>query len=327
MKARLKEFFAKHIVLMYAMSMAASWAWGTSLVVGMQIAQTRGTIPFIIWAVANSLSLPLFGFIAFKIKNLDAIMKTKPILLFTTGVQCFCLWIQMNAIYEILIKYNIAGDFGAKFVAIAIAVFFLFGLYKNGLMRNVSTDQPIWSICYIGMVAIAIIGFASGSGFQSIPMVNSDADINWALYTAIVLFSGPLMDIQNWQLARKVYAEKRMHSYLLAGILFAVYMVLVYVLAYQQFNRAMDVIMVLVIVCVATSTINNAIVGVQEIAGRKVGFCIAGICIASWQIVIPMGVMGLWLTMGTARIYVSAACIATALLMSWRQRKMLSNGR
>lgn len=321
MKANLKEFFAKHIVLMYAMSMAASWAWGTSLVVGMQIAQERGTIPFIIWAVANSLSLPLFGYIAFKIKYLDAVMKTKPLLLFTTAVQCFCLWIQMNAIYEILVKYGIAGEIVAKCVAIGIATVFLFGLYKDGLMRNVSTDQPIWSICYIGMVAIAIIGFASGSGFHHIPMVNSDADISWAFYTAVVLFSGPLMDIQNWQLARKVYAEKKMNSYYLAGILFAVYMVLVYVLAYQQFNRAMDIIMVLVIVCVATSTINNAIVGVQEIAGRKVGFGIAALCIASWQIVIPMGVMGLWLTMGTARIYVSIACIAAAMVMSYRKWK------
>lgn len=307
-------------ILYYAMSMAASWAWGTSLIVGMQISQERGTIPFIIWAVANSLSLPLFGFIAFKIKNLDSIMKSKPVMLFTTAVQCFCLWIQMNAIYEILTKYNITNDFVGKAVAIVIALVFLFGLYKNGLMRNVSTDQPIWSICYIGMVAIAIIGFVSGSGFKDIPLVNSGEDISWALYTCIVLFSGPIMDIQNWQLARKVYAEKRMKSYYLAGILFAVYMVLVYVLSYLQFNRVMDVIMVLVIVCVATSTINNAIVGVQEIAGRKVGFVIAGLCIVLWQVVIPLGVMGLWLTMGTARIYVSIACIAVALIMSYKQK-------
>lgn len=317
----IREFFKKHVLLYYAMSMAASWAWGTSLIVGMQITQERGIIPFVIWAIANSLSLPLFGFIAFKIKNLDAVMKTKPILLFTTAVQCFCLWIQMNAIYEILTKYNIAGEVVAKGIAIAIAVIFLFGLYNNGLMRNVSTDQPIWSICYIGMVVIAIIGFAAGSGFQNIPLVNSSADISWALYTCIVLFSGPLMDIQNWQLARKVYEEKRMKSYYLAGILFAVYMALVFLLAWLQFNRAMDIIMVVVIICVATSTINNAIVGVQEIAGKKVGFTIAGLCILLWQVVIPMGVMGLWLTMGTARIYVSIVCIGVAMIMSYMQHK------
>lgn len=308
-------------LLYYAMSMAASWAWGTSLITGMQIVQGRGLLPYIIWAVANSLSLPLFGYIAFKIKNLDGIMKTKPVMLFTTAVQCFCLWIQMNAIYEILIKHNIAGETVAKTIAILIAVIFLFALFKNGLMRNVSTDQPIWLTCYVGMLIIAVIGFVAGTGFQNISMVNSSGDISWALYTCIVLFSGPLMDIQNWQLARKVYAEKRMRAYSLAGILFAFYMVLVVVLGCLQFNRAMDIIMVLVVICVATSTINNAIVGVQEIAGRKVGFVIAGLCIALWQIVIPMGVMGLWLTMGTARIYVSILCIGSALIMSYRQTK------
>lgn len=316
----IKDFFSRHMLFYYAMSMAASWAWGTSLVVGMGIVQDRGIIPFVIWAIANSLSLPLFGYIAFKIPKLNDIMKTKPIMLFTTAVQCFCLWIQMNAIYEILTKYNIAGALVAKIIAIAIAVVFLFGLFKNGLMRNVSTDQPIWSVCYIGMVIIAIIGFLSGKGFQSIPLVNSSEDISWALYTCIVLFSGPLMDIQNWQLARKVYAEKRMKSYYLAGILFAIYMALVFVLAYLNFNRAMDIIMVLVITCVATSTINNAIVGVQEIAGRKVGFAIAAVCIAAWQIVIPMGVMGLWLTMGTARIYVSIACIVAGLTLNYIEK-------
>lgn len=324
MKTKSKNFFARHMILFYAMSMAASWAWGTSLVTGMQIVQTRGLVPYIIWAVANSLSLPLFGFIAFKLPKLNDILKTKPVLLFTTAVQCFCLWIQMNAIYEILIKYNIAGQTVAKATSIGIAVLFLFALFKNGLMRNVSTDQPIWTICYIGMIAIAIIGFASGTGFQNIPMVNSNGDISWALYTCIVLFSGPLMDIQNWQLARKVYAEKRMASYYLAGVLFAIYMVLVAVLGMLQFNRAMDIIMVLVIICVATSTINNAIVGVQEIAGRKVGFGIGALCIASWQIVIPMGVMGLWLTMGTARIYVSIVCIVVGFIWHHIEKKRKS---
>ena len=110
-------------------------------------------------------------------------------------------------------------------------------------------------------------------------------------------------------------------SYYVAGVLFAIYMVLVFVLAYLNFNRAMDIIMVLVIICVATSTINNAIVGVQEIAGRKVGFVIGGVCIAAWQIVIPMGVMGLWLTMGTARIYVSIACIVAGFIWHYIERR------
>ena len=48
----------KNSTFFYAMSLAASWAWGTSLVVGMETVQTKGFIPFLIWAIANSLAIP-----------------------------------------------------------------------------------------------------------------------------------------------------------------------------------------------------------------------------------------------------------------------------
>lgn len=46
------------------MSAAASWAWGTSLTVGMEIAQQKGLMAWSIWAVANVLTLVLFGELA-----------------------------------------------------------------------------------------------------------------------------------------------------------------------------------------------------------------------------------------------------------------------
>ena len=42
-------------------SIAISWAWGTSLILGMQIAQTKGVGAFLLWAAANCLTLVLFG--------------------------------------------------------------------------------------------------------------------------------------------------------------------------------------------------------------------------------------------------------------------------
>lgn len=306
---KITQIFEKHPKFHYAMSLCASWAWGTSMVVGMEIVQTRGIITFLIWAIANSLALPLFGWLSFKIPHMSDLVKSKPVLLFQTGVECFCLWIQMNAIYQYLVKFGITGDTGGKVVAIAIAIFFLFILSNNGTMRNVFSDQPIWTACYLGLFAILILGFANGLNTIPLAMLNSSADINWALYTSVVLFSGPFMDLQGWTVAEKIKKEDRMGAYNIAGLLFAGYMAIVFVLASLEFNGLMSAIMALVITCVATSTINDAIVGVQRIAGKKVGIGIAAVCIAAWQIVIPMGVMGLWLTMGTCRIYVTGALI------------------
>ena len=42
-------------------SAAASWAWGTSLIVGMEIAQTKGLAAWGIWVTANAATLAVFG--------------------------------------------------------------------------------------------------------------------------------------------------------------------------------------------------------------------------------------------------------------------------
>lgn len=43
------------------LSIAFSWAWASSLVIGQSIAIERGIVPFLIWAIANALTLGLFG--------------------------------------------------------------------------------------------------------------------------------------------------------------------------------------------------------------------------------------------------------------------------
>ena len=42
----MKKIIKKDSMFFYAMWLAASWAWGTSLVAGMEIVQTKGIIPF-----------------------------------------------------------------------------------------------------------------------------------------------------------------------------------------------------------------------------------------------------------------------------------------
>ena len=314
----IKEKLGEHATFLYAMSLAASWAWGTSLVVGMGIVQSRGIIPFVIWGIANSLAMPLFGYLAFRIPYFDKIMQTKPVVLFQSVVQIFALWIQMNAIYEI--TAGMIGSTGATILALGIAVLFLIIMYTNGIWRGVVLDQPIWTLCYVAMFVIAVGGFVMGQDSREIVMLNETGDIGWALYTCLVLFCGPLMNLPFWQVARKIRDEGRMKAFNLSGVLFAAYLVLVYVLAQFDFVPFMNVLLTLTVCCVSISTIDNAIVGLQEFAGRKVGFVVAALAIASWPIVIPAGVMNLWLTMGTARIWVTVACLAVCAFMCIRKK-------
>ena len=46
------------------MSIAATWAGVGSLMVGMQMAQTFGIVPFLLWALGNTLACIVFGVFA-----------------------------------------------------------------------------------------------------------------------------------------------------------------------------------------------------------------------------------------------------------------------
>ena len=305
----------------YAMSLAASWAWGTSLVVGMHTIQEKGIIPFLIWAIANSLALPLFGFIAYRIPNLSKVVNSKIVTFFTTIVMVFCLWIQMNAIYQYLNNLNFITDIASKIISIAIMIFMVIALYKDGLVKSIFIDNPLWFLCYALLFVLLILGFVFQVERYSLVSVVNQKEISWALNSCIILFSGPIMCIQNWQMAEKLKAENKMKAHYTAGLLFALYMAFVGCLGYFHFNGIMNIILVLVVLCVSLSTADAAIVGLQKIAGKKIGVIIALIAIALWNFVSSMGVMGLWTTMGNMRKYVAGACIIVAIGMYFYQKR------
>ena len=166
----------------YSMSLAASWAWGTSLIVGMELIQSRGIVPFIIWATANSLALPLFGFLAFRIPNLQKVIESKPVIVFTTIVSVFCLWIQMNAIFQQIMvltqdKYSMITK--AVIVVGFIAMSFL--LNKNGIVKSMIMDNPLWYFCYGILLIILAVGIIQGNNTLPITMCNQSDDIKWAI--------------------------------------------------------------------------------------------------------------------------------------------------
>ena len=232
----MKENLKKRSTFMYAMSLAASWAWGTSLVVGMQTVQTKGLIPFLIWAIANSLAIPLFGFIAYRIPNLEKVVNSKVVMIFTTIVSVFCLWIQLNAIYQYLCNLEFMTELVAKIIAMSVILIMTVALYKDGLVKSIFLDNPLWSLCYVLLLILVILGFATNVERHTIVNFTDKSQISWALNSCLILFSGPVMCIQNWQMAEKLKSENKMKAHYLAGVLFAIYMAFVGVLANFKFT-------------------------------------------------------------------------------------------
>lgn len=321
----MNENLKKRSTFFYAMSLAASWAWGTSLVVGMQTVQTKGWIPFIIWAIANSLAIPLFGFIAYRIPNLERVVNSKVVMVFTTIVCIFCLWIQLNAIYQYLCNLEFITELSAKIIAISVILLMTIALYKNGLVKSIFWDNPLWSLCYVLLLVLVFFGFLTNVEKYTIVNYTDKSQISWALNSCLILFSGPVMCIQNWQMAEKLKSENKMKAHYWAGVLFAIYMIFVGVLANFKFSGIMNIILIIVVLCVALSTADAAIVGIQKIANKKLGTLISVLAIATWNWVIPMGVMGLWTTMGNMRKYVAAGCIIVAIVIYFIEKNKKKN--
>ena len=315
----------KNSKFVYSMSLAASWAWGTSLVVGMELIQTKGYLPFLIWAIANSLAIPLFGFLAYKIPNLKNIIEYKIVAIFMIIVSIFCLWIQLNAIYQYLGNLSIFSDIIIKAICILIMIALTLFLYKDGLIKSIFLDNPLWYVCYLILFILLIYGVLSDIELYNIKYLNNKSEILWALNSCFILFSGSFMSLQNWQMAEKLKMENKMSSHYIAGLLFALYMILVAVLAHFKFDGVMNILLVLVVICVAFSTADAAIVGMQKLSGKKIGTLISIVSIIAWLFVIPLGVMGLWTTMGNMRKYVVLICIIASFVTYFYAKKVKVN--
>ena len=311
----------------YGMSLAANWAWGTSLIVGMELVQTKGVIPFAIWAVANSMALPLFGFLAYRIKYLERIITSKPVTAFTTIVLVFCIWIQMNAIYQQALV--LTDNRWENYLRIGIIIFFLLliiVLHNNGVIRSIIMNNPLWFVCYILLLIVALYGVITSQNVYELSVVSDAEDIRWAVNSCFILFSGPLMSIPNWQAASIMKKENVMYQHYVAGGLFAIYMVFVGILAAFRFDGFMKAFLCFIVMIVALTTADGAIAGMKEIGGQKIGAVLAVISVIFWPCVLPAGVMGLWTTMGNMRIFVAGVCIVKAVLYA-AKKKEVSQGK
>lgn len=102
MFSEIKSKISANPRLFYAMSIAATWAGAGSFIVGTQVAQKFGLIPWLLWATGNTATCIVFGLLAIKFPKLRAVANSKPLQIIM-GLMCiFQIWLNMNGIYEML---------------------------------------------------------------------------------------------------------------------------------------------------------------------------------------------------------------------------------
>lgn len=324
----LKEKFQKKPLWYYAFSICATWAGIGSLMNGVTMTQTYGAIPAAIWVAGNIFACILFGMVAVKIPKVREVFQTKP-MLWLMGLMCvFQSWLAMNGMQTVF-KDTILGETTGTIIAYALSTLFLIILFSRGMIRNVLTDGVGWVIVYLLAVGVTIAAVINTKGqFNEIALGTDAANMKTGIWKAILLLPGPFtypyfFEILSYNDANgdgtvKINVKR---AFTLGGILFGIYMLVVFPLAWTKFNPVLNVIKAVLITLIGTSTLSSAMFSIYIAYGRKIGLAINAGLIIGWYWLIPLGVMGMWTFMANVRIYIVAGAIVAAYIWNWHERR------
>lgn len=303
-----------------AISAMASWAWGVSIVVGVQILQQRGYIAYLIWAIANSLALPVYDVVHRKLNAIGDILTKKPVKVYKIIIQLFCVYIQLTAIRQVGGSTGLIPGIYGIVVPIILGVLSIVMVAIGGLRRAINNN--IWQFALI--IAGCLFGIFAGlllkRDVEPMALIGNGRDITWAVWSAAMLFTGPFVDHQHYQRVR--YAEKvEPRAYRNAGILFGVYMVLVLIFAHYTDNTMTGIAFMVVTFGVALSTLDSAVTALVELTGRVVGAALSAAVIVLFAVLQSGTVMDVWSINGSIRVFVVAAILVYAVAKERRMRR------
>ena len=287
-------------------SLAASWAWGVSVVVGMEIFQGKGLAAFVIWAAGNSLALLLFGVLALKVKGgltLHDVTGSKFMHGFAFAIQFFSVLANMTALK---IAAIILGLPPLIFTICVCAVVIVY-TWRGGLRASIETDLLQFMIWMVLLLVAVLLGDWGSNGGAISP--SSFADVRWATWGAVTLLAAPFVDQQLWQ-RRFALRENSLKPFVVGAVCFAAYMVLVGFAAYYNVD---SVVIGLVILMVAMSTLDSAFIAVACYAKRSParGRLLALVVFAAafLFLLLDVGLLELWTFYSSLRLPVAAYVI------------------
>ncbi|MEG2623516.1 MAG: hypothetical protein RSC06_11510 [Clostridia bacterium] len=331
MFSKITRRFKADPTLYYAMSIAATWAGVGSLMNGITMVREYGIIPFLIWALGNTLACVVFGVFAPMIPKLRDVFRTKPMRLIV-GLMCvFQIWLSMNGIQAIFAETILTGTFG-MIVAYAAAAFFLILLLRFGMIRNVLTDNASWIAVYVVATALTVAALLYSRGnMVSLAMGLESSNIGVGVNKALLLLPGAFLypyffEILDYNDANAdgTKAVNVRRAFMLGGLLFGAYLIFTFLLAWTSFSPILSIIKAVLITLIAVSTLSSFLYSVYITFGRKAGLVINIASVALWQWLIPLGVMGVWTLMAQVRIWIVAGAIVIALIWAARQKAVRS---
>lgn len=289
-------------------SVAGSWAWGTGFIVGMSTMQEKGLIPFLIWGVANISTLIIFGFL-YRTGVLNADLFSKK---FIKGIalilQCVIFVLNANVINNILLKVGLEAD-SAYWLTCGIGVILVMCMYQKGLRASIFTDNIQMLITYLLGALLVIVGYFTADRV-SIPL-NSSGGVGWALWSATILLTSPIGDMEMWQRAK---ADEQGKAFFIGAGVFSVYVLLIALCSNFVFTPAMNLILLGMMIAVCSATLDSVIVCFHEWKNKEWGTTVALILCVVWGVFKQMGIIELWGQIGVVRVAICVSILIAGII-------------
>ena len=331
MLSKLRKSFKENPKFYYAMSIAATWAGAGSFIVGTQVAQTAGIFPWLLWALGNVLACIVFGILSQKFPKLREVATSKPVQIIM-GLMCiFQIWLNMNGIYEML-SPTVIGSTGSYIIVYGLSAFFIIFYLKRSTFRNVTTDNFSWFIVY-GLIAILVVYSMITNGTHHISTALVPADLKAKGWTCITLTFGAFFYPTFWELLdyndKNTEETKRIDMkkpFIMGGLLFGFYLLFVLAGSLTTYSPTVDLLKGILVSLVAISSLSSFLYGTMVNFGKKIGVVLDVAVVATWQLLVPMGVMGVWTIMQNSRVWMVFAMFAVALGWHlWEKRKAVTS--
>lgn len=298
-------------------SASASWAWGTGFIVGMGTMQQKGLIPFLIWGIANISTLAIFGLL-FKTgilnKNLFSKKTFKGIALV---LQCVIIILNANVINNILIQVGLSSGM-SYVITCVIGLLLVAMMYKEGLRTSILTDNVQMLITYLCGALLVVMGFVNGNRYE-IP-VYMTGGLSWAVWSATILLTSPIGDMEMWQRAE---ADKGGKAFFIGSGVFSIYVILIAICSMFPFTPMMNFILLGMMLAVCSATIDSAIVCFHELGNKKIGSAVVGVLCIAWGIFKEMGIIELWGQIGIVRVSICMTILIAGVMAFVKKRKVV----
>ncbi len=322
----MKNKFKENPSLFYSMSIAATWAGAGSFIVGTQIAQSSGLIPWFLWALGNSLCCIVFGLLANTFPKLRAVALSKPVQ-YLMGFMCvFQIWVNMNGIYEML-SPTIIGSKAAYIIVYIVSLFFVVFYLKKATYRNVASDNLSWILVY-ALIAILVVWSMLTEGIRPISTTIDPTAVKNNAWLCFTLSFGAFFYPTFWELleyndenADGTAKVDMRRTFINGGLLFGFYLLFVLAGAFTTYSPTVSLLKGILVSLVAVSSLSSFIYGAMVNYGKKIGVLVDCAAIAGWQLLVPMGVMGVWTLMQNVRIWMVMAMFAVALVWHLSERR------